>query len=66
MRKQLTPCPSPNGTNHERLYIVRAPRMALDQALNPDKSAQADAYEDLCRFLADRLSPDDMVQAGEW
>jgi hypothetical protein len=28
------PCPSPNGTNYERLYIIRQPAiMAMDQAV---------------------------------
>jgi hypothetical protein len=30
----MVPCPSPNGTNFERLFIVRKPeRMAMDAAL---------------------------------
>jgi hypothetical protein len=45
--RNMIPCPSPNGTNHERLYIVREP-MALDAAMDPD-GAGAQAYEELCR-----------------
>ena len=41
--RNMIPCPSPNGTNHERLFIVRAPKLALDAAMDPDNDAQADA-----------------------
>jgi hypothetical protein len=64
--RSMIPCPSPNGTNHERLFIVREPLMAMDEALDPDgvqAGAGAQAYEELCRFLADHLSPDDLGEA---
>jgi hypothetical protein len=70
--RNVIPCPSPRGTNHERLYVVRArARLGLDAATDP-AVAQADnggaqpgapdAYEDLMKLLAGLLSPDDMGQ----
>ena len=65
--RNVIPCPSPNGTNYECLYIVREPMMALDAAMDPDDPAQAgassDAYEELAKFLADHLDPQDLGEA---
>jgi hypothetical protein len=64
--RNLIPCPSPNGTNYECLYILREPTMAMDAAPDPDPDAQAgapDAYEALCTFLASHLDPNDLGEA---
>jgi hypothetical protein len=46
--RNMIPCPRPNGTNHERLYLVRAPQLALDAAMDPDDGAQA---QRVCPFF---------------
>ena len=61
MKRNMIPCPSPRGTNFERLFLVRAPeRMAMDQALEENEAeaeavSQADAvsraYGDLYSYL---------------
>jgi hypothetical protein len=58
--RSVIPCPSPNGTNVERLYIVRD-RLALDAAMDP--GASSDAYEELAKFLQENLSPDVLSEA---
>ena len=72
MSKYSEPCPSPNGTNYERLYIIRKPAiMALDQAMPKYGSADndypdvddpgGDDLEDKVRqLLAGKLSPADL------
>jgi hypothetical protein len=46
------PCPSPNGTNYERLYIIRKPlALAMDQAMG----AKYGGYGS-----ADTVDPDDI------
>jgi hypothetical protein len=67
MRRYTIPCPSPRGTNHERLYIVREP-MALDAAMpDDDAGAQPDdgAFEDLMRFVQDKIDPGALGQFEE-
>lgn len=64
--RNVIPCPSPNGTNYECLYIVREPMMAMDAAMDPDAAqagAAPDAYEALCTFLQQNLSPDVLGEA---
>ena len=43
---RVTPCPSPRGTNHENLYLVKLPKStpagALDAALKRAKGARDD------------------------
>jgi hypothetical protein len=63
MRKYMTPCPSPRGTNTERLFLVRRPAaMALDAAPPLDDNG-ADAYEALAKILQQNLSPDVLAEA---
>jgi hypothetical protein len=49
MKPRVEPCPSPNGTNKERLYLVKLPRStpagALDAALRKVKDRK-DGYDD--------------------
>ena len=41
MKLKFSPAPSPNGTNHEKLFLVRLGRNpvggAYDQALDPEE-----------------------------
>jgi hypothetical protein len=55
--RNAIPCPSPRGTNHERLYIVRQPHLALDAAMPddgaaPDDNAAEQAHADLYQHLS--------------
>jgi hypothetical protein len=65
--RTMTPCPSPRGTNVERLYIVRKPeRMAMDAALGDpdDNDSNVDGSDDLVdkiyQLLAGKLEPADL------
>jgi hypothetical protein len=46
MSKYSEPCPSPNGTNYERLYIIRKP-LAMDQAMGSKSGGYGSADNDL-------------------
>ena len=66
--RNLIPCPSPRGTNRERLFLIRHPNlgvMAQDAAMPPDSPSNngADAYEELATFLQQNLSPDVLAEA---
>jgi hypothetical protein len=77
--KNTFPCPSPLGTNTERLYLIRrfdldAPKMAQDAAMPDDDAPEAgaapqpsspDAYNEFAQFLAANLDPDLLGQADE-
>jgi hypothetical protein len=54
----MTPLPSPNGTNYERLYIVRDPRMALDQQMQSGSSN--DLVDSIRELLAGKLDDADI------
>ena len=56
----MEPCPSPNGTNIERLFIVRKTdrRMAMDAAIGtPD---DGDIVGKVRELLAGKLEPGDL------
>jgi hypothetical protein len=66
------PCPSPNGTNYERLYIIRKPAiMALDAAPKygiaddypddvNDNPGGTDTEDQVRQLLEGKLSPEDL------
>jgi hypothetical protein len=62
MSQYSIPCPSPNGTNYERLYLVRKP-MAMDQAFDPnDNPGEQDTEEKVRELLSSKLSQEDLDQ----
>jgi hypothetical protein len=63
---KLTPCPSPNGTNHERLFLLRVqtrnPAGAYDAALSNDPD-RGQLLLKLERLLAEHLSGEALEKA---
>jgi hypothetical protein len=60
--RNMTPCPSPNGSNYERLFLVRERpdprrRMAMDQQM---QSGNSDLEDNIRELLAGKLDDADL------
>ncbi len=55
--------PSPNGTNHEKLFVRDRSRAAYDAA-GAVKNADADAVESILKWLATKLNPSDLEKVS--
>jgi hypothetical protein len=63
----IMPMPSPNGTNHCKLYILqsRNANMALDSAPSPSPLAEKGVVETLVKWAIENMNADEMQQLSE-